>query len=128
MNGISLSDRCIYNTYRRKCSLSDIIQLVKFLLSVVEWSHASLYSPSYSSGNQRCAAESEIKIPRDYSLWEVQTIAFPMIGDIFSSFGTSFQVDTWQSTIEVVLKFFQWVYNLPFESIIDLFIFCELGP
>ncbi|XP_059662080.1 uncharacterized protein LOC132308109 isoform X2 [Cornus florida] len=43
-------------------------------------------------------------MPRYNSLWEVQTVAFTMIGEVFSRVGSSFPLETWQSTIEVLKK------------------------
>uniref|UniRef100_A0A5B7A0N8 Putative HEAT repeat-containing protein 6 n=1 Tax=Davidia involucrata TaxID=16924 RepID=A0A5B7A0N8_DAVIN len=96
--------KCLLSVYQRKCSLSENTQLLNFLLSIVASSHAELFCLFYSSGNQRCAAEFGKRIPRCNSLWEVQTVAFTMIGEVFSRVGSSFPVDIWQSTIEVLKK------------------------
>ncbi|GMI85715.1 hypothetical protein like AT4G38120 [Hibiscus trionum] len=57
----------------------------------------SLYS---SSGNQRSANEMGKKLPRNGSLWEVQTTSFTMLGELYSRTGSSFPLDIWQSTIQ----------------------------
>ncbi|KAK9275882.1 hypothetical protein L1049_023156 [Liquidambar formosana] len=96
--------RCLISVYHRKCLLSENIQLVKFLLRIVECSHAELLCSSYSNGNQRCGPEVGKRIPRSSTLWEVLTITFTMIGEVFSRLGSSFPVDIWQSTIGVLRK------------------------
>ncbi|THG16207.1 hypothetical protein TEA_002769 [Camellia sinensis var. sinensis] len=53
-------------------------------------------------GNQRYTAEFGKRIPRYNSLWEVQTITFTMISEVFSRVGSSLSVDMWQSTIQVL--------------------------
>lgn len=96
--------RRLVSVYHRKCSLSENVQLVKFLLRIVTCSHAELYSSLHLTGNQRYAPEIGKRIPRYNSLWEVQTIAFTMITAVFSRDGSSFPGDIWQSTIEVLRK------------------------
>ncbi|GMH13272.1 hypothetical protein Nepgr_015113 [Nepenthes gracilis] len=88
---------------RRRCSLSDNIQLVKFLLQVV-CVHVQSYGSSYSYIDQMYNADSAIGIPRDSSSWKVQASALSMIGEAFLRVGCSFPMDIWQSTIEVLRK------------------------
>ncbi|XVF53243.1 hypothetical protein PTKIN_Ptkin05aG0084100 [Pterospermum kingtungense] len=89
---------------QRKCSLSDDIQLVNFFIHIIARSHMDLVSLYRPSGNQKSAAEMGKKLPRYGSLWEVQTVAFTILGDIYSRNGSSFLVDTWQSTIQALRK------------------------
>ncbi|XP_030951658.1 HEAT repeat-containing protein 6 isoform X2 [Quercus lobata] len=90
--------------YHRKCSPSEDTQLVKFLLSVISRSHTELLCSSNSIKNQRRAADKGKKMPRYSSLWEVQTLAFTMLGDTVSSDGSSIPVDIWKLIIEVFRK------------------------
>ncbi|CAL5376044.1 unnamed protein product [Camellia sinensis] len=94
--------RCLVSVYQRKCSLSENTELLNFLISIVACSHAELYCSSSFSGNQRYTAEFGKRIPRYNSLWEVQTITFTMISEVFSRVGSSLSVDMWQSTIQVL--------------------------
>ncbi|KAL7221934.1 hypothetical protein ACSBR1_023804 [Camellia fascicularis] len=94
--------RCLVSVYQRKCSLSENTELLNFLISIVACSHAELYCSSSFSANQRYTAEFGKRIPRYNSLWEVQTITFTMISEVFSRVGSSLSVDMWQSTIQVL--------------------------
>ncbi|KAM5571444.1 hypothetical protein ABKV19_011838 [Rosa sericea] len=98
--------RRVMSTYQRKCSPADEIQLVKFLLRVIESCHSELSSSSHSILNQSSASEvGERKpMPRYGSLWEVQTLAFNMLGETISRAGSSFPVDIWKSSVEVFRK------------------------
>lgn len=90
--------------YHRKCSSSQHIQLLKFLLRVISSSHAELLCSFRSIRNQRRAAEMGKRMPRFSRLWEVQTVAFAMLGEIVSRDGSSIPVDVWKSMIEVFRK------------------------
>ncbi|GLT64682.1 hypothetical protein SLA2020_371600 [Shorea laevis] len=96
--------RYLVGAPHRKYSLSDNIQLVKFFLQITSCSHTHLISFCRSNGNQRSAFEVGKKSSRQCSLWEVQTTVFTMLGDAFSRAGSSFPVEIWQSTIEVLRK------------------------
>lgn len=98
--------RRVVSTYHRKCSAADEIQLVKFLLRIIESLHSQLSSSSHSIRNQSSVPEvgKRKPIPRHGSLWEVQTFAFTMLGETISRAGSSFPVDIWKSTIEVLRK------------------------
>lgn len=87
--------------HQQKCMLSDNVQLVKFLLRIVDCSRAQFVSSLYSSGNQRSAGSTGKGVSKYSSLWEVYTVAFTMLGDVFEKVGSSFSADVWQSTIEV---------------------------
>ncbi|XP_068634816.1 uncharacterized protein [Aristolochia californica] len=79
----------------RNCPLLESSKLVKLLLQTVSYLHMEPF-PLYSSGNQRT--------PQYHSLWEIQTVAFVIIGDIFSRSGSSVALDVWQATLEVIRK------------------------
>ncbi|XWS50226.1 hypothetical protein CRYUN_Cryun12cG0070300 [Craigia yunnanensis] len=96
--------RYLVSENQRKCSLSDDIQLVNFLIHVITGSHVDLISLYRPSGNLKSAIEIGKKLPRYGSLWEVQTVAFTMLGEVYSRTGSSFPVDMWQSTIQVLRK------------------------
>lgn len=85
---------------------------MKFLLSVISRSHTELLCSSNSIKNQRRPADTGKKTPRYSSLWEVQTLAFTMLGDTVSSDGSSIPVDIWKLIIEVgsdhISFFFLW--------------------
>lgn len=92
--------RRVMSTYQRKCSTADEIQLVKFLLRIIESSHAELSSSSHSIRSQSSVLEAGKRMP----LWENQTLAFTMLGETISRVGSSLPVDIWRSTIEVFRK------------------------
>uniref|UniRef100_A0A2N9IEJ3 Integrase catalytic domain-containing protein n=1 Tax=Fagus sylvatica TaxID=28930 RepID=A0A2N9IEJ3_FAGSY len=96
--------RRLTSIYHRKCSSSQHIQLLKFLLRVISSSHAELLCSFRSIRNQRRAAEMGKRMPRFSRLWEVQTVAFAMLGEIVSRDGSSIPVDVWKSMIEVFRK------------------------
>ncbi|XVF10239.1 hypothetical protein REPUB_Repub07fG0165800 [Reevesia pubescens] len=96
--------RYIVSENQRKCSLSDDIQLVNFLLHIIARSHLDLISMFRLSGNQKSAIEMGKKLPRNGSLWEAQTASFSMLGEVYSRTGSSFPVDILQSTIQVFRK------------------------
>ncbi|XP_058084805.1 uncharacterized protein LOC131232528 isoform X2 [Magnolia sinica] len=88
----------------RNCSQLESTKLVKLVLKIVSCSHAELFSSSYSIGNQRYAADNGTRTPKFNNLWEVQTLAFAMIGDAFARVGSSVSGDMWRSTLEVLRK------------------------
>ena len=93
--------RYLVSENQRKCSVSDDIQLVNFLLHIIARLHVDLISLYRPSGNKKSAVEMGKKLPRYGSLWEVQTASFTMLGEVYSRSGSSFPVDIWQSTIQV---------------------------
>ncbi|PKI69488.1 hypothetical protein CRG98_010121 [Punica granatum] len=93
--------RILIAAHLRISSLSENIELVKFLGSNIARFHAELSSFSDLSGTQRYPAVAEKRIPRSGSLWEVQTLCFTMLGEAFSRVGSLIPIDTWQSVIEV---------------------------
>ncbi|KAM7531528.1 hypothetical protein LguiB_034938 [Lonicera macranthoides] len=96
--------RCLYGLNQRSCLHSENIRILDFLLSIVSRSQAALIYSTYSSGNHSTGTEIGKGVPQYNSLWEVQTTAFSMIGEVFSRVGASLPVDHWQSTIEVFRK------------------------
>ncbi|XP_022722364.1 HEAT repeat-containing protein 6 isoform X2 [Durio zibethinus] len=105
---------------QRKCTVSDDVQLVNFLLHIIACSHVDLISLYRPSGNQKSTIEKGKKLPRYGSLWEVQTAAFTMLGEVYSRTGSSFQFDIWQSTIQVHRKMMDLLAskNLVVEDIV----------
>ncbi|XWS61469.1 hypothetical protein CRYUN_Cryun07bG0128200 [Craigia yunnanensis] len=112
--------RYIVSENQRKCSVSDDIQLVNFLLRIIARSHMDLISFYRPSGNQKSAIEMGKKLPRYGSLWEVQTASFTMLGEVYSRTGASFPVDIWRSTIQVLRKMMDLLAskNLVVEDIV----------
>ncbi|XVE64543.1 hypothetical protein DITRI_Ditri07aG0108700 [Diplodiscus trichospermus] len=96
--------RYLFGENQGKCSLPDDIQLVNFLIQVIARSQAGLISLYHPGGNQKSSIEMGKKLLRYGSLWEVQTVAFTMLGEVYSRTGSSFPVDLWQSTIKVLRK------------------------
>ncbi|OMO95180.1 Armadillo-like helical [Corchorus capsularis] len=96
--------RYLVSVHQRKYSLSDDIRLANFLLHIIARLHVDLISLYRPSGNQKSSIEMGKKQPRYGSLWEVQTAAFTMLGEVYSRNGSSFAVDIWQSTIQVLRK------------------------
>ncbi|KAM7256187.1 hypothetical protein ACFE04_011928 [Oxalis oulophora] len=96
--------RRVISDFQRRCSLSDDIHLVKFLLDMVTYCHAEL-TPSYrASAKHKAVVRMGNQLPKHNSLWEVQTVAFNILGDVFSRSGSLVPVDVWRSTIEVLRK------------------------
>ncbi|OMP02756.1 hypothetical protein COLO4_10863 [Corchorus olitorius] len=93
--------RYLVSVNQRKYSLSDDIKLANFLLHIIACLHVGLISLYRPSGNQKSSIEMGKKQPRYGNLWEVQTAAFTMLGEVYSRNGSSFAVDIWQSTIQV---------------------------
>ncbi|GAB2256887.1 hypothetical protein Droror1_Dr00022946 [Drosera rotundifolia] len=83
-----------------RCSVSENVHLVKFLFHLVASPHAEY--GSHCSVDQRCAADSVVRMPRHSSLWKVHTTVFSMIGDAFSRVGSSFPTDIWQFSAEAL--------------------------
>ncbi|XP_030454052.1 uncharacterized protein LOC115675496 isoform X1 [Syzygium oleosum] len=96
--------RCLIGAFHRKSSLSENMELVKFLCHNVACTRMKLLSSSYRSVNKIHAAFAEKRTPRFSSLWEVQTLAFTMLGEAFSRAGSLFPSDIWQLVIEVIRK------------------------
>ncbi|KAE8663292.1 RING-H2 finger protein ATL79-like [Hibiscus syriacus] len=105
---------------QRKFSLQDDIQLVNVVLHIIARMHMNVISLYSSSGNQKSAIEMGKKLPRNGSLWEVQTASFTMLGELYSRTGSSFPIDIWQSTIQVFRKLMDLLAskNLVVEEII----------
>ncbi|XP_059441155.1 uncharacterized protein LOC132173631 isoform X2 [Corylus avellana] len=96
--------RRLISARHRKCSPSEDIQLVKFLLRIIVSSHSELICSSHSIRNQKCAAEMGKRGPRYCSLWEVQTVTFSMLGETVTRDGSSIPDDVWKSMIEVLRR------------------------
>lgn len=111
------------STYQRKCSTADEFQLVKFLLRIIESSHAELSSSSHSIRSQSSVLEAGKRMP----VWENQTLAFTMLGETISRVGSSLPVDIWRSMIEVAILFYTCICaNVSVYMMLMLFC-CGLG-
>ncbi|KAI4367992.1 hypothetical protein MLD38_016610 [Melastoma candidum] len=94
--------RCLIAANHQKSSLSENIELVKFLCRNIELYHLELYSV-YGRGNNSSHASNE-RAPRFSALWDVHTLAFTMLGDACSRVGSSLPVDIRQLVIQVVRR------------------------
>lgn len=101
--------RRLISVCHRKCSPPEDINLVKFLLRIIVSSHSELICSYHSIRNQKFATEMGKRVPRYCSLWEVQTVAFSMLGETVSRDGSSIPVDVWKSMIEVRIPFFSYL-------------------
>ncbi|TXG50166.1 hypothetical protein EZV62_022690 [Acer yangbiense] len=96
--------RRLTSVYQGKLSLTENVQLAKFLLYIIACSHPAFVCVYNSSANQRSMVATGKRLPKYTSLWDVQTLVYTMLGEAFSRAGSSFPVDIWQSTIEVFRK------------------------
>lgn len=58
-------------------------------------------SMRHSTCKETVLAEISVRLSRDSSPWELQGIAFSMLGEAISRDGSLFPVDIWRSMIEV---------------------------
>nr|GEU72704.1 hypothetical protein [Tanacetum cinerariifolium] len=79
--------RSLVDVNHRTMMLSDNMQLLDFLIKTVSFSYNA------------CPSSLKMILHKN-SLWEIQTIAFTMISEVFSRVGTSLPADHWQSTID----------------------------
>ncbi|KAF3795695.1 HEAT repeat-containing protein 6 [Nymphaea thermarum] len=103
-------------------SLHENSQLVKVLLRVVSFLREHLSTRSYAQA-YRDSISTRTKINQPEKLWEIQSVAFSMLGDAFLRTGSSFPNDVWQSTLEVAsfvaaLKMF-FTYGLSRTSLLS---------
>lgn len=84
--------------------LSQSMQLIRLLLSVISCLHAELNNLCHSNGSNTAAVNSGAGDPKWNSLWDMQTIAFSMIRDALSQTGSSTLANLWQSVVEVLRK------------------------
>jgi len=85
--------RCLLAATERTGLLAEHMQLLNFLLRIVSSLQPEASNLSNSRGKKNISGYN--------SLWEVEIVAFTMIGELYSRYGSSLPVDTWQSTIEV---------------------------
>lgn len=83
--------RLLFSLYQAAASLSENGQLLNFVLEVVDYfqrdsKHSTYFSDNYSVSGGVC---------------EVLTIAFSMIGEIYSRVGASLPVEIWTLVVEV---------------------------
>ncbi|PHU28230.1 hypothetical protein BC332_00323 [Capsicum chinense] len=97
----SETSRCLLAASESTGLLAEHTQLLNFLLRIV----SSLQQEAGNLSNSR----GKKKLSGYDSLWEVETVAFTVIGELYSRFGSSFPVDTWQSTIEILRNILETV-------------------
>ncbi|KAI3460726.1 hypothetical protein Pfo_017389 [Paulownia fortunei] len=106
--------RRLFGLYQAAALLSENEQLLNFVLQVVGYFHGESIYCSYLSDSHTVSG----------GVCEVLTIAFAMIGEVYSRVGSSLPVDIWQSTIEVLRKVMDIVSSkslLPEDNIIAMF-------
>ncbi|KAK4368899.1 hypothetical protein RND71_012691 [Anisodus tanguticus] len=93
--------RCLLAATERTDLVAEHLQLLSFLLRIVSSLRPEASNLSNSRGKK--------KISGYNSLWEVEVVAFTMIGELYSRYGSSLPVDTWQSTIEILRNILETV-------------------
>ncbi|XP_057781200.1 uncharacterized protein LOC130999628 isoform X4 [Salvia miltiorrhiza] len=86
--------RLLFSLCLTAASLSENGQLLNFVLEVVEYFHGDLKHSTYLSDN--CSISRGVR--------EVLTIAFAMIGEVYSRVGASLPVEIWKSTVVALRK------------------------
>ncbi|KAJ8562353.1 hypothetical protein K7X08_011644 [Anisodus acutangulus] len=97
----SETSRSLLAATERTGLVAEHLQLLNFLLRIV----SSLQTEASNLSNSR----GKKKISGYNNLWEVEVVAFTMIGELYSRFGSSLPVDTWQSTIEILRNILETV-------------------
>ncbi|KAK4370005.1 hypothetical protein RND71_009480 [Anisodus tanguticus] len=97
----SETSRSLLAAAERTGLVAEHLQLLNFLLRIV----SSLQTEASNLSNSR----GKKKISGYNNLWEVEVVAFTMIGELYSRFGSSLPVDTWQSTIEILRNILETV-------------------
>lgn len=93
--------RLLVGIYQRPILLLENKELLCFLHGVIAFFQMDSSYSNFSSGNLKLSAYHP-------SVWEIQRIAFTMIGEVYFRAGTSLTVDIWQSTIEVCVLVFNF--------------------
>ncbi|XP_010934593.1 uncharacterized protein [Elaeis guineensis] len=88
----------------RNNSLSQSTQLIRLLLSVISCLHVELHNLYRSNGTNTPAANPGMGDSKRNGLWDMQIIAFSMIGDALSRTASSMPANLWQSVVEVLRK------------------------
>lgn len=99
--------RLLVGIYQRSILSLENKELLCFLHIVIAFVQMDSSYSNFSSGNLKLSAYYQ-------NVWEIQRIAFTMIGEVYFRAGASLTVDIWQSTIEVgvlVFIFFMLVCN-----------------
>ncbi|KAJ6801097.1 HEAT repeat-containing protein 6 [Iris pallida] len=99
--------RLIDKAFGRNSSLSDNLHLIEFLCCVVSCLHSELLI-IYRS-NEICLTDTGIGDTNCNNLWEMQTIAFSMIGDALSRIASSISASLWHSVVEIIRKVMDFV-------------------
>ncbi|KAG8381705.1 hypothetical protein BUALT_Bualt05G0000500 [Buddleja alternifolia] len=106
--------RCLFGLNQATALLSENEQLLNFVLLVVGYFQGDSMNSSYLVDTH--------KVPG--GTWEVLTVAFSIIGEVYSRVGSSLPVAIWQSIIEVLRKFMDILASknhLAEDAIIALF-------
>ncbi|KAK9145952.1 hypothetical protein Sjap_005855 [Stephania japonica] len=97
--------RRLENGYGRKCSVSETELLVKLILNIIVACNAAMFTSCRAISNPILnGVDTESKTAKRHNLWECQTSAFVMLGELLSKLGTSMSGEIWQSTLEVLRK------------------------
>ncbi|KAG1360788.1 putative HEAT repeat-containing protein 6 [Cocos nucifera] len=88
----------------RNNSLSQSTRLIRLLLSVISCFHVELNNLYCSNGTNIPAANTGMGDSKWNGLWDMQIIAFSMIGDGLTQTRSSMPANLWQSVVEVLRK------------------------
>ncbi|XP_055822666.1 uncharacterized protein LOC129891362 isoform X2 [Solanum dulcamara] len=97
----SETSSCLLAATERTGLLAEHMQLLNFLLRIVSNLQLESSNLSNSRGKKNISGYN--------SLWEVEIVAFTMIGELYSRYGSSLPVDTWQSTVEILRNILETV-------------------
>ncbi|KAJ0964271.1 hypothetical protein J5N97_029393 [Dioscorea zingiberensis] len=96
--------RHIYRTYGPKSSLSENTELVGILLCLISCLHTELLTVYHSNFPLSPATDIGVISPKSKSLWEMQTIAYSIVGEALSKLGSSISANLWQCVLEGLRK------------------------
>lgn len=86
--------RLHFSLYQAAASLPENQQLLSLVLEVVEYFLGDSKHSTYFSDNDSVSGSAS----------EVLTIAFAMIGEVYTRVGASLPVEIWKSTVEVCVQ------------------------
>ncbi|KAK9122449.1 hypothetical protein Syun_020066 [Stephania yunnanensis] len=97
--------RRVENGYGRKCSISETELLVKLILNIIVACNAGMFTSCHSTGNLLLSGvDTGSKTAKRHNLWDSQTSAFVMLGELLLKLGSSMSAEIWQSALEVLRK------------------------
>ncbi|OAY78821.1 HEAT repeat-containing protein 6 [Ananas comosus] len=96
--------RLIVKAYGRTNLSIESSQLVRILISIISCLHGELLNSYQSNGADISPRDTGTRSMRYNSLWEMQTLALSMVGDILSWTDSSLSANLWQSIVEVLRK------------------------